>query len=57
MPGASRLAESLSEFYGIAIYMYWADHQLPHFHAIYGGHEALVRIDNGRVLLTSPEVV
>jgi Domain of unknown function (DUF4160) len=25
----------LSEFYGIAIYMYFADHNPPHFHAIY----------------------
>jgi Domain of unknown function (DUF4160) len=40
----------LSQFYGISIYMYWADHQPPHFHAIYGGDEALVRIDDGRVL-------
>jgi Domain of unknown function (DUF4160) len=30
----------LSEFYGIVIYMYWGDHSPPHFHAIYGEHEA-----------------
>ena len=40
----------LSEFYGIVIYMYWEDHQPPHFHAIYGEHEALVRIDDGSFL-------
>jgi hypothetical protein len=34
----------LSEFYGIVVYMYWQDHQPPHFHAIYGSDEALVRI-------------
>ena len=37
----------LSEFYGIAIYMYVVDHNPPHFHAIYGEHEALVEIANG----------
>lgn len=40
----------LCEFYGIAIYMYWKDHAPPHFHAIYGEHEALVRIGDGSVL-------
>lgn len=40
----------LSEFYGIVIYMYFGDHNPPHFHAIYGEHEALVRIDNGSLL-------
>ena len=37
----------LSEFYGIVIYMYFADHNPPHFHAIYAEHEALIRIDDG----------
>lgn len=37
----------LSEFYGIVVYMYWSDHHPPHFHAIYGDHEALVRIEDG----------
>lgn len=37
----------LSEFYGIVIYMYWKDHAPPHFHAIYGGHEALISIEEG----------
>jgi hypothetical protein len=40
----------LSEFYGIAIYMYFADHNPPHFHAIYAEHEALVRIDDGSMI-------
>ena len=40
----------LSEFYGIAIYMYFADHNPPHFHAIYAEHEALIRIDNGSTI-------
>jgi len=40
----------LSEFYGIAIYMYFSDHNPPHFHAIYAEHEALVRIADGSVI-------
>jgi hypothetical protein len=30
--------------------MYFADHNPPHFHAVYAEHEALVRIDNGTIL-------
>ena len=30
----------ISQFYGIAIYMYYRDHAPPHFHAIYAEHEA-----------------
>ena len=40
----------LCEFYGISIYMYFIDHNPPHFHALYGEHEALVRIDDGEIL-------
>lgn len=40
----------LCEFYGIAIYMYFVDHDPPHFHAIYGEHEALVSIADGSFL-------
>jgi hypothetical protein len=40
----------LSEFYGIAIYMYYRDHAPPHFHAIYGGDETLVEIETGTAL-------
>lgn len=36
---------TISEFFGIAIRMYYDDHQPPHFHAIYAEHEALFRID------------
>lgn len=43
----------LSEFYGIVVYMYWSDHLPPHFHAIYGGDEAQVRIDDGSFLAGS----
>lgn len=34
----------ISKFFGIAIYMYYSDHAPPHFHAIYGEHEAAVDI-------------
>ncbi len=40
----------LSEFYGIVIYVYFADHNPPHFHAIYAEHEALISIDNGATI-------
>jgi hypothetical protein len=34
----------VSEFFGIVIALYYADHEPPHFHARYGEHEALIRI-------------
>lgn len=40
----------ISEFYGILIYMYYQDHAPPHFHAIYGEHEAEIEIATGGVL-------
>jgi len=40
----------ISEFYGIAIYMYYSDHAPPHFHAIYGRFEAEVLIRSAAVL-------
>jgi hypothetical protein len=39
----------LSQFYGIAIYMYYRDHAPPHFHAIYGDDEAVFDIATGAV--------
>ena len=35
---------TVSAFYGILIQMFWADHAPPHFHALYGEHEALINI-------------
>jgi hypothetical protein len=35
----------LSRFYGIVIKLFFEDHPPPHFHARYGEHEVLVRID------------
>lgn len=43
----------ISEFYGIAIYMYWRDHNPPHIHAIYAEHEALVRIEDATIIAGS----
>lgn len=43
----------ISQFYGILIYMYYRDHAPPHFHAIYGDHEALVEIATGAVIAGS----
>jgi hypothetical protein len=40
----------ISEFFGILIYMYFGDHDPPHFHALYGEHEAVIHIISGKVL-------
>lgn len=40
----------ISEFYGIAIYMYYRDHAPPHFHAIYGEFDAEVSIATTEVV-------
>ena len=42
--------QRISEFYGIAIYVYYREHLPPHFHAMYGGAEALVGIEGLGVL-------
>ena len=39
----------ISHFLGIIIYMHWADHPLPHFHARYGDYEITVEISAGVV--------
>ena len=40
----------ISEFLGIAIYMYFSEHNPPHFNAIYGQYEAEILIENGLIL-------
>ena len=40
----------LCRFYGVVIRMYFDDHAPPHFHALYGGQEAVIAIDNLSVL-------
>lgn len=36
----------ISRFFGIIIYMYYREHNPPHFHAVYAEHEALISIDS-----------
>jgi hypothetical protein len=38
----------ISQFYGIAIYMYFSDHPPPHIHAQYSGVEAVIAIVTAR---------
>jgi hypothetical protein len=40
----------LSRFLGIVIAMYYRDHGPPHFHAIYGEHEATINISTGELM-------
>ncbi|HNR32464.1 MAG TPA: DUF4160 domain-containing protein [Candidatus Hydrogenedentes bacterium] len=40
----------VSEFFGVAIYMYFNDHAPPHFHAEYGEFEAAYTIDTLDIL-------
>jgi hypothetical protein len=35
----------ISQFYGVAIYMYYNDHLPSHFHVEYSGYEAVYAID------------
>jgi len=35
---------TISQFFGISIQMFWREHAPPHFHALYGEHEALIDI-------------
>ena len=38
------LVPRISAFYGIVITMYYRDHEPPHFHAVYGEHQAQIVI-------------
>jgi len=40
----------ISRFYGIIIAMFWDEHNPPHFHARYGGHNAALEIESLRLL-------
>jgi hypothetical protein len=37
-------------FYGIAIRMYFNDHDPPHFHALYGRAQVIIRISDGQII-------
>ncbi len=39
----------ISRFFGIIIYIFWREHQPPHFHAKYGDEEIIVEIETGKV--------
>lgn len=40
----------ICRFLGIVVRMQYGDHSLPHFHAVYGGAEAVYGIDSLTVL-------
>lgn len=35
----------ISRFFGIVVRIYFVDHEPAHFHAVYGGYEALIEIE------------
>jgi len=39
----------VSRFYGIVVYMFFGDHNPPHFHAKYQSYEVKINIDDGMV--------
>jgi len=39
----------ISRFLGIVIKMYYREHGVPHFHAIYGEHRVAVEVESGSV--------
>jgi hypothetical protein len=41
---------TIAYFYGIAIGMYFSDHNPPHFHAKYGRAKAMFRISDGNII-------
>ncbi len=40
----------ISRFYGIIVYMFFNDHNPPHFKVKYGEFEANILIENGQIL-------
>ncbi len=46
----------ISQFFGIVIYMYYNDHTPPHFHAQYGGSEALYEIETLQIMRRTTSV-
>jgi len=39
----------ISRFLGIVIGMFYSEHGVPHFHAVYGEHEVSIEIEGGVV--------
>lgn len=46
---------TIAMFQGIVIYMYWAEHGVPHLHAMFGDEEAVFSIENGAVIVGEME--
>ena len=44
----------ISNFYGIAIYMYLNEHNPPHFHVVYQEYKAIITIKDGVVTGSFP---
>lgn len=44
----------ISRFYGIIIYMYVSEHNLPHFHVWYENYKASITIEDGIVTGSLP---
>lgn len=44
----------VSRFLGIVIGMFYREHGVPHFHAVYGEHEISVEIESRRIHGTFP---
>jgi len=44
----------ISSFYGIVIYMYFNEHNPPHFHVKYADFNAIVTIEDGIVIGSLP---
>lgn len=40
----------ISRFFGIIIYIYFREHNPPHFHAVYGEEEVLIELQNLKIL-------
>ncbi|HXT22136.1 MAG TPA: DUF4160 domain-containing protein [Thermoanaerobaculia bacterium] len=41
---------TISMFYGVVIQMFWSEHGIPHFHALYAENEAVIDIEGLTVL-------
>ena len=41
-----RAVPRISSFYGITIAMYYREHGVPHFHAVYGEYKASIAIES-----------
>jgi hypothetical protein len=40
----------ISRFFGIVVTMYYADHDPPHMHVRYGGDNAIVSLEDAKVI-------